>query len=193
MGKKFVELVYLHAPSLQTTTAPGTFLTVLSNSGFDFDVTGNLGNKQPLYFDALLSSSGPYKSYKVISWRTKWTFINMSAQPVNIFISPPISASSEFDIVGEAEDFPGTKHVFLGPATGTKNQTTVTTTGHIRDVYPALPFSTTLVAAFSSSPSSTCYQNIVYANADGTNVTALYVGVEHTMFTELGQVDAIVS
>lgn len=192
-GRKFIEMVYWQAPTLQTTTAPGSFLSVLSNSLFDFDVTGNLGNKQPMYMDTLLTSSGPYKSYKVLSWKTTWTFYNEASQGVNIWVSPPIGAAAEFDGSGEYDDFPGTKKLTLTALSGSKNIATVTTTGHVKDVYPALPFSTTFVAAFSASPPSTCFQNVVYQNLDGSSVTKLYVGVKHIAKCELGQLDSVVS
>jgi len=37
---------------------------VKPNDMYDYDNTGEAGNKQPLYYDALLSASGPYKQYK---------------------------------------------------------------------------------------------------------------------------------
>jgi len=43
---------------------------VKPNDMYDYDNTGEAGNKQPLYYDALLSASGPYKQYKTISWKT---------------------------------------------------------------------------------------------------------------------------
>lgn len=192
-GRKFVELVYWQTPLLQATTAGGSFLAVVSNGAFDFDNTNALGNKQPLYYDTLLTTSGPYKSYKVISWKTTWTFVNASTLGVNIWVSPPVTASSEVDAVGEVDDFPGVKKLTLTAESGSKSMGTLNTTGHVRDVYPGLPFSTTLVGAFNSNPTSTCVQTVVYQPADGAAVTKLYVGVKHVMYVELGQVDSIVS
>jgi len=54
---------------------------------YDYDNTGEAGNKQPLYYDALLSASGPYKQYKTISWKTTWYFMNQTACPGYIYIS----------------------------------------------------------------------------------------------------------
>lgn len=192
-GKKFVELVYDQAPLAQTTTAGGTFFAVVSNSAFDFDNTGNLGNKQPQYYDTLLTSSGPYKSYKVISWKTTWTFVNASPVGLNIWVSPPITATAECDSVAEADDFPGVKKLTLTAESGSKSTGKLTTTGHFRDVYPALPYTTNAIAAFSASPSATCFQTVVYQPADGAAATKLYAGVRHVMYCELGQLDAIVS
>jgi len=68
---------------------------VKPNDMYDYDNTGEAGNKQPLYYDALLSASGPYKQYKTISWKTTWYFMNQTACPVDIFISPPLNAANE--------------------------------------------------------------------------------------------------
>jgi len=76
--------------------------------------------KQPLYYDALLSASGPYKQYKTISWKTTWYFMNQTACPVDIFISPPLNAANECDTVAEADNFPGVKRLRLTAATGSK-------------------------------------------------------------------------
>jgi len=54
---------------------------VKPNDMYDYDNTGEAGNKQPLYYDALLSASGPYKQYKTISWKTTWYFMNQTACP----------------------------------------------------------------------------------------------------------------
>ena len=50
------------------------------------------GNKQPLYYDALLSASGPYKNYKVNSWRTTYTIEQLRMHPMTCWAIPPISA-----------------------------------------------------------------------------------------------------
>lgn len=192
-GKKFIELIYWQTPLLQTTTAGGTYLEVRPNSAFDYDVTGNLGNKQPMYYDALLNSSGPYKSYKVISWKTTWTFINASTLGVNIWISPPLTASSECDAVAEAEEFPGVKKITLTAESGSKGTTTCTVTGHYKDVYPTMGGAAELFAGYNANPSATMAATVVYQPADGAAVTKLYVGVKHIMYVELGQVDNIVS
>jgi len=47
---------------------------VKPNDMYDYDNTGEAGNKQPFYYDALLSASGPYKQYKTISWKNHVVF-----------------------------------------------------------------------------------------------------------------------
>lgn len=192
-GKKFVELIYWQTPLLQTTTAGGSFLEVRPNSAFDYDVTGNLGNKQPMFYDSLMTASGPYKSYKVISWKTTWTFINASTLGVNIWVSPPVLASSECDSVAEAEEFPGVKKITLTAESGSKGMTTCTVTGSYKDVYPSAGGAVEFLAAYNANPAAAIAATVVYQPADGAAVTKLYVGVKHIMYCELGQLDNVVS
>jgi len=54
---------------------------VKPNDMYDYDNTGEAGNKQPLYYDALLSASGPYKQYKTISCHVVFHESNRNHQP----------------------------------------------------------------------------------------------------------------
>jgi len=84
------------------------------------------GNKQPLYFDTLFTASGPYKQYKVHSWKATWTFVNTSATPQSIWVIPPIAAAAEIDSAAEADNFPGVKRLYLAPNGGGDSKGTVT-------------------------------------------------------------------
>ena len=65
--RKMVTFEYKNAATT-VSSANLLQLSVLLNSVYDFDKSsGNyFGNKQSLYYDQLLSASGPYKNYKVI-------------------------------------------------------------------------------------------------------------------------------
>jgi len=75
-GKKFVTFLYENALSKVSGGTNVVTVQVKPNDMYDYDNTGEAGNKQPLYYDALLSASGPYKQYKTISWKTTWYFMN---------------------------------------------------------------------------------------------------------------------
>ena len=74
----------------QPASAAFDYFTIACNDMFDLDRTalGKLGNKQPTFFDAILSSSGPYKIYYVESWETTWTVVNMTSVPVRMYVAP---------------------------------------------------------------------------------------------------------
>ena len=111
---KLVNLIYEN--QLTAVTAGGAAFVARStkpNSAYDFDNNGDFGNKQPLYYDALLTASGPYKNYKVDSWITTYTIINEADVAMTVWAIPPVSASAEIDSAAEADNFPGSKEVIF--------------------------------------------------------------------------------
>ena len=50
------------------------------NSVFDCELSSVFTPQQPLFFDSICTSTGPYKQFKVIGWRGKITMVNMGGQ-----------------------------------------------------------------------------------------------------------------
>lgn len=178
-----------------TGYAPGgTFgtLSIINNSCFDVDQQTQFGNKQPLFWDNLTSGGGPYKKYKVISWKTTYTIVNNSATALTAYALPPIPAAAEIDSISEAENFPGVKRLYLTPSTGSMMKGTITVTGNVSDVFDASREDADLTAAYNSSPSAACYGGLCLASPDAINV-ACWVAIKHEMYTELTGVDVAVS
>lgn len=193
-AKKFVTFEYTN----QLTVIPGAanLLTAstLANSLFDYDKNGCFGNKQPLYYDQMCSSTGPYKQYKVISWTTTYTLVNASTNnPVTVWAIPPVASASEIDTAFEADNFPGVTALYLTPLSGSKSYGTITVTGNVSDVYASYDKDNGLVGNFNSDPVLTCYAGLVVQGSDGTSSPTVYVAVKHMAYTELTTVDAIVS
>jgi len=170
-------------------------LPVMLNSMYDFDKTGSswFGNKQPLYYDQLLSGSGPYKTYKVISWVTTYTIMNTGSTPLQVWALPPTSSSSELDTAAEADNFPGVQSMILTPLTGSKCMGTITVRGHVKDVYPSYSDDSGLTGPFNGDPGSPIYGGLLLYYIDGTSTILCNVAVKHEAYTELGLVDSIVS
>ncbi len=154
-GKKYVTFLYENALT-QVSGAANVITAILKpNCAFDFDQSGDFGNKQPLYYDTLLTASGPYRQYKVISWKTTYYFINnTSTTPVDIFVSPPVADSTEIDSLAEADNFPGVKRLRLTGSTGSKNTGSITVYGNISDVYDASHNDANFTAAWNGSPTA---------------------------------------
>lgn len=195
-GKK--RLTFIYENELTSVGGATNLLnaSIACNSCFDVDKSGSncYGNKQPLYFDALISSSGPYKQYKVISWKTTYTVVNtQNTCPLTIWALPPISAPAEIDSAAEADNFPGVKRLYLTPSGGSKSMGTVVTTGHVADVYPSYTSDNTLVGTNATDPSTIIYGGLVIHGSDGTTAPSVYVSIKHEMYTELDVLDAIVS
>lgn len=192
-GTKYVTFLYENALA---KVNPGTTLWSLSTiptGMFDYDVNNYLGNKQPLYFDQLLSATGPYKSYKVISWKTTFTFINEGTTPVNIWVAPALTGAAEVDTAAEADNFPGVKKLYLTSPSGSQNKGSIVVTGHIDDVWKGITEDSGLIGSYTSNPGVPVYTSIVAQAADGVANCICYVAVKHEAYTELLNVDAIVS
>lgn len=195
-GKKYMTFLYENA---LTRVAPGATLQSLSvmlNSLFDFDKTSlaYFGNKQPLYYDTMLTASGPYKSYQVISWKTTFTIVNNNAVPIQVWVYPPIAATSEIDSIAEADNFPGVKKLYLTAATGSKNIGTVTVTGHQKDLFPVDTLTgNSTTASYAGDPGTAIYGGCLVATADGSTNVDFYIAVCHEAYAELQNVDALVS
>lgn len=184
----------------ELTVMPGatniTTLNVACNDMYDFDRTSGsvFGNKQPLYFDALCSASGPYRNFKVISWETTYTIINVSSTvPITVWGIPPVPATGEFDSAAEADNFPGVKCLYLTGNNGSQSKGTLTLKGHIRDLFPGFTKDVNLVGSYGGSPTSIAFGGLVIKGSDGTTAPSVYIAVRHRAYTELSSVDSIVS
>jgi len=188
-------MTFLYENALAKINPGNTFwaLSVVANGLFDFDGSNFFGNKQPLYFDALISGTGPYKQYRVISWKTTYTFINDGTTPVNIWVAPALSLAAEVDLASEADNFPGVKKLYLTAPSGSRNEGTITVTGHIDDVYKGLSGDVNFMGSSSANPTTAIYESICAQAADGTANAIVYIAVKHEAFTELLNVDALVS
>lgn len=174
--------------------APGTQTVqygVAYNDAFDFDKSSVFGNKQPLYYDSLLSASGPYKAYKVKSWICTFTFINAGTNNVSVFVLPPTQSLTEVDSTAEADNMPGVVRGYVTAKDGCKNMISLTTKGTPFDVYDLYGDDANTFGPYNNSPGSLCYGGIFLA-ADAGNVTGT-VAVHCEMVTELSVVDALVS
>lgn len=193
-GKKYVTFLYENALTQIAGAANVITAIVKPNDMFDFDSSGDYGNKQPLYYDVLLTASGPYRQYKVISWKTTYTFINnTSSGPVDIFVSPPVAATSEFDSLAEADNFPGVKRLKLTSSGGSKNWGTIVVKGHIADVFPTAENDSNFVGPYNGSPTTLVYQVALARGSDGSTAPSVYVSVKHEAYCELSYLDSIVS
>lgn len=192
-GKKYVTFLYENA--LQQIAGAANVMTAVCkpNDMFDFDNSGDAGNKQPLYYDTLLTASGPYKQYKVLSWKTTYWFVNTSTCAVDIFVSPPIAATSEFDSLAEADNFPGVKRLRLTPGTGSRSYGSITIKGNVKDVFPTGSTDMGLIGAYNASPANIVYQAVLVRGSDGSTAPSIYWSVKHEAYTELSYVDSIVS
>lgn len=191
---KYTNFIYENELTVMSGATNVLVKNVVYNDLYDFDRNGDFGNKQPLYFDTLLSGSGPYKNYKVISWITTWTICNMTTgTPITVWTIPPNATSSDIDSVAEADNFPGVKRLFLTGREGSKSMGTITTRGHIKDLFATYMDDVSLIASYNTSPTSAAYGGLIVKGSDGSTAPSVYVAVKHVAYAELTAIDALVS
>lgn len=193
LGKKFVDFIYENG--LTKLGGATTFVPVqiVCNSAYDVDQSTYLGNKQPLYYDKLLTAAGPYLQYKVTSWRTTWTIVNTQAVPINVFVHAA-HALTDFNTVVEAENFPGVKRLYLTESGGSKNSGSITVTGNISDFNGMSDRGREWIGVYNTNPGISIGGTCLIASADGTATVAnVYVAIKHEMYTELSVIDCEVS
>lgn len=91
---------------------------------YDVDVDNVFGNNQPLYFDQLCSSQGPYNSFRCKSYTMSFTVINTGTAPIVVYLVDSkqfTGGISENDTPDEIRNFPGVKKMILTASGGSKS------------------------------------------------------------------------
>lgn len=144
----------------------------LINANSLFDVDANtaayFGNKTPTNYSKLLSSTGPYKVYRVDSWECEYTIVNKSTSSLGVYVIGASANSTDWDTSTEAANYPGAKHYVITGTSGTKNILTMMTTGCVADVN-GYPLDVGLSAAYNASPTTIIGGGMLIYSSDGTN------------------------
>lgn len=161
---------------------------------YDYDYSGAIGNKQPLYYDTLLTSTGPYLYYRVKSWKTVITVVNLSTVPVVVFAgqSSITGSVSELDQPTEMQNFPGVKKEFLTEKGGEKCIAKITLFGNTKNI-ATNAFDTDFTGSYNSSPTKNITQSILVQSMDGSSAGSCLVSVSHEAVSDLFVRDAVVS
>lgn len=99
---------------------------------YDMDVDNVFGNNQPLYFDQLCTTTGPYNSYRVKSYRMSFKVINTSDTPIIVYLADSkqfTGGISENDTPSEIQNYPGVRKLFLTGKGGSKSIGTISISG----------------------------------------------------------------
>jgi len=160
------------------------------NDMTDFDRTtfSGLGNKQPLFYDALIGSNGPYKQYQVISWYTEFTIINRGTAPITMWLCPPSLSQTEFDTTSEADNYPGVIKKYVD-VPGGQAIVTISNRGHMKDVVSGFQGDSNFVG-FQTSPTTPVFGSLVLSS---TSSLSYEVAILNRAYTKLTAVDAIIS
>jgi len=183
---KFVTFDYSNGLALRIPVSNTDVVSYAPNDMFDFDrTTGFLGNKQPLFYDALLSSNGPYRFFKVISWVTEFTVINRGAAPITLWLTNA-QLAADIDTVAEVDNLPGVVKKFVD-VTGGMSMVTIKHTGNLKDTAASYIGDITNSGTYSSSPSNAVQGSLVLYSSSALNYE---IAVKHRAYTQLLVLDA---
>lgn len=191
------KLVY-KAPS--TTIPSGGILsyaglTLDLNNMYDFDYNNVLGNKQPLFYDQVLSVDGPYKYYKVNAWKTTIKFINLSDKALFVYYDPCTAQVTESDTPIEIENRRGIQSFTLTAQSNSKPMVTIKKFQTLKSFFPnSVNSSENFSAGYNASPTTHAYANLLWKTIDGSvGVFNVAVQVQHIFYCTLYNADSIVS
>lgn len=175
-------------------SAASTYYSFVLNGMFDYDVDNILGNKQPLYFDELVTADGPYKNYKVSKWVTKIQVINDSPDPLMVYWAQS-SATVETDSLIEVQNRPNVRELILTQKDGYKNAGIITAPGDIKTLQGGIRNPADLTGSSAGNPAVSCIGTVFFYNPGGVITTPInaWLKITHDFTVELAHPDAVIS
>jgi len=171
------------------------YLQLNLNSMWDLDITNVFGNKQPLFFDQLVTTEGPYKKFKVNAWKTTFKFINLSDKPMYVYYDPGSLFQSDSDTVIEIENRRGVISKLVTAQSNASPMATISKYTTLRSVIPqSVNMSENFMGTHSANPSTQVYGTLFWKTLDGST-TAFSVGVQitHVFYCQLYDHDSVQS
>lgn len=168
-AKKTVNFQYDSTIKSVTSGGLSLQLPIACNGLFDVDQTtaGSFDNKQPLYFDTLLTSS-LYQTYKVTSWDVTFTVINVATVPLEIFAVSAYFNLTGWDTPSEVANLPGVRKYVLTPAGGSMDKVIIRIRGTPSDVFPIFKDDFVLTGGITYNPTNAIYGGLLLNALSGT-------------------------
>lgn len=149
------------------------------NSMFDLDQTNVIGNKQPLFYDQLLSITGPYRNYKVNAWKTTIRLINLSDKAMYVYYDPCAALLTEADSALEMENRRGVQSFTLTAQNNAKPMCTIKKFQTLKSFFPnSINSSENFSAAYNTGPSTVAYATLGWKPIDNST-TPFTVAIQY--------------
>lgn len=168
-----------------TMWTPGSNNAVIQfklNSVFDCELSSVFTPQQPLFFDSICTSTGPYKQFKVIGWRGKITMVNMGGQSddtpstslrdtYEILYQQGYELSAEGDTNTELQSAPNLqRHLLPGIVNGSASQKSIYFQGKCRDFFATTADDSTLVGNYAADPAIIVYGSFGARSLNSKNI-----------------------
>lgn len=186
----------LYANGMGSLVSGGVFPYATSqwvcNGMVDFDYTNVLGNKQPLYFDQLISSNGPYKRFMVNAYKTTITVMNFTDFPADVLFDPAVAINpAEGDVYNELNDRKGVYRKLITGQNNAKPTCSFSAYRSIKKILgPGGNAFETLGGNDSSDPTTKVYGSVIARSCDGVSAPSVRISVKHIFYVTLLQDDA---
>ena len=165
------------------------------NSLVDYDQSNNLGNKQPLFYDSICTTTGPYQNYRVNAWSTKLTIINLSDKPLNVYYDPCSFATTEADSEIEMQNRRQVQYRMLTAQSNARPSTTFKSFVRVKDFCPDIISSSENYSSDSlNNPSKILFSQLLWSPVD-TSIAIFNVAlqVETIFYVTFFNADSIAS
>lgn len=175
--------------------AASYYCSFVLNGMHDFDFDNVLGNKQPLYFDELITSDGPYKSYNVQSWNSLIHIENQSTEPLMVYWSQSTSVG-ESDTLIEVQNRPNVKELLLTAKGGSKDVGVIKAPGSMKEIWgPIRVNNENAVGSNAANPTAASWGTLFFYNPGGIVATPVncFIKITHDFNAVLSTADAIIS
>lgn len=175
-----------------TLFTPGTATgqcVLKCNSLFDIDLNlgGPFGNHLPTDYGRLLSTTGPYRDYKVLSWDIEITLINQSVSPLAGYLIGSSGAYTDWDTLSECQLFPPAEPFFMSGVAGNSGVKVIKTNGNVSDIFTFMG-DIALIGPATGDPAALVYGGLYLYSTDGTNVN-VSLAIRVRQRAELSNVD----
>lgn len=141
---------------------------------------------QPLYFDQLCTSTGPYKQYKVHGWKGVIRLINVSGQyddtpstsardSWEVIFQQGFELAAEGDTNAELQSAPNIQRYILpnGFVGGSKSCLEIPFNGKVRDFVDSTVEDSSMAGAYTGNPSVVVYGNLGVRSLNSKTITGI--------------------
>lgn len=179
--------------TIQTAIANYVDTRIALNDIYAFDYDANLGSGQPLFFDQLCSSTGPYKNFRVQAWRVKFTIDNLKSVNSMVVAGQGYPNNAEADTFAELYSLPNAqKRMLQWYGGGPCARTVIEMNGKTKDFKPH-DEDENLIGSYNSSPSTIIYGALAANCIDQTTGPSIAVMVHAEFDVEFFNQDATAS
>lgn len=195
--RKNCSFLYKNPSTTITTAGVNAFYAIRlrCNSLFDVDFDNLFGDKQPLYYDSLISETGPYRNYKVNAWKTIIKVVNLeTSRTLMAYFDPgSLAGSGEADTATEIRNRAYVQSRIITPVGSGGGMCTFVSYRKTKSFSPTTK-EDNYTGVYNGNPSNVIFSTLNVIPVDGlTTAYNFMIEVTHIQYATLFNNDAVVS